>query len=204
VNLPNPHFASILLAAGASVRMGRPKPLLVYRGETFLDTQIALHSTCCAQVFVVLGHCAEEIAAGAKLTGNAVLLLNPEPDLGQVSSLQCGLRALPAHIQAVMMQPVDSPGVDPATLRAMCQAWDAAAAPPDLVVPVQAGRRGHPVLMGRAIVRELLTLRQDATARDVVHAHRSSTVFVETDDSAIHRDIDTQEDYNRLMAEVRR
>ncbi len=203
VNLPNPHFASILLAAGASVRMGRPKPLLLYRGATFLDSQIALHCTCSAQVFVVLGHRAEEIAAGAKLTENVVLLLNPEPDRGQLSSLQCGLRALPSHIEAVIMQPVDSPGVAPATLLAMCQAWEAASTPLDFVIPVHAERRGHPVLMRRAIGEELLTLREGATARDVVHAHRSGTVFVETDDAAIHRDIDTPEDYDRLMAEVR-
>jgi molybdenum cofactor cytidylyltransferase len=203
VNLPNPQFASILLAAGASARMGRPKPLLAYRGETFLDAQIALHCTFSAQVFVVLGHRAEEIAAGAKLTENAVLLLNPEPDRGQLSSLQCGLRALPAHIEGVFLQPVDSPGVAQATVRAMCRAWEAAKPAPDFVIPVHAGRRGHPVLMRRMIGHELLSLGAGATARDVVHAHRSGTLFVETDDAAIHRDIDTPEDYERLMAEVR-
>lgn len=203
MNLPKPHFASILLAAGASARMGRPKPLLPYRGATFLDTQIALHCACSAQVFVVLGHRAAEIAAGAKLTENAVLLLNPEPDRGQLSSLQCGLRGLPAHIEAVMIQPVDSPGVAPSTLVAMCQAWEEASTTPDFVIPVHDGRRGHPVLMRRAVGEELLALGEGATARDVVHAHRAGTLFVDTDDAAIHRDIDTPEDYDRLMAEVR-
>ena len=203
MNLPNPHLASILLAAGASSRMGSPKPLLPYLGETILDSQIVLHSAFSAQVFVVLGHRASEIAAGSKRTENAVLLLNPEPDRGQLSSLQCGLRALPARIQAVLIQPVDSPGVAPATLLAMCEAWDnAAAAPPDFVIPTHAGRRGHPVLMRTAIATQLLALPDGATARDVVHAHRDTTLFVETGDPAIHRDIDTPEDYERLIAEL--
>ena len=202
--LPNPHFAAILLAAGASARMGRPKPLLPFRGETILDNQIALHCAFSAQVFVVLGHHANEIAAGAKRTENAVLLLNPEPERGQLSSLQCGLRALPAYIEAVLIQPVDSPGVAPATLLAMCKVWDnAAATPPDFVIPAHEGRRGHPVLMRAAIVTELLALPEGATARDVVHAHRERTLFVETGDPAIHRDIDTPEDYEQLIAELR-
>jgi CTP:molybdopterin cytidylyltransferase MocA len=203
VILPNPHFAAILLAAGASSRMGRPKPLLPYLDETFLDRQIALHCAFSAQVFVVLGHRANEIAAGAKRTENALLLLNPEPDRGQLSSLQCGLRALPAHLEAVLIQPVDSPGVAPATLLAMCQARDAAAVPPDFVIPTHDGRRGHPVLMRAAVGAELLALPDGATARDVVHAHRATTLFIETADPAIHRDIDTPEDYEQLMAELR-
>ncbi|HEY3442017.1 MAG TPA: nucleotidyltransferase family protein [Paludibaculum sp.] len=200
--LPHPHFASILLAAGASSRMGRPKPLLDYHGETFLDTQIALHCACSGQVFVVLGNHAAEIAAGAKRTENAVLLLNPDPDRGQLSSLQCGLNALPSHIHGVFIQPVDSPGVAPATLLAMCQAWDTAAAPPDFVIPTHDGRRGHPVLMRSAICGELLALTGSATARDVVHAHRATTLFIDTADSAIHRDIDTPQDYEQLIAGV--
>ena len=202
MNLPHPHFASLLLAAGASSRMGTPKPLLDYHGETFLDTQIALHCAFSAQVFVVLGHHAAEIAAGAQRTQNAVLLLNPAPDRGQLSSLQCGLRALPSHIQAILIQPVDSPGVTPATLLAMCHAWEDAAAPPDFVIPVHDCKRGHPILMGAAISAELLALAGDATARDVVHAHRARTLFVDTADAAIHRDIDTPEDYAQLIAGV--
>jgi len=202
VILPHPHFASILLAAGASSRMGRPKPLLDYHGETFLDTQIALHCAFSAQVFVVLGNHAAQIATGAKRTENAVLLLNPDPGRGQLSSLQCGLRAVPSHIQAVFLQPVDSPGVAPATLLALCQAWCAATAPPDFVIPMHEGRRGHPILMRSAIAGELLALTGSATARDVVHAHRSTTIYVETADAAIHRDIDTPQDYEQLIAGV--
>lgn len=203
MNLPNPHFAAILLAAGASSRMGRAKPLLLYRGETFLDSQIVLHCAFSGQVLVVLGHHADEIAAGAKLAKNALLLLNPTPERGQLSSLQCGLGALPAHIQAVLIQPVDSPGVTPATMLALCQAWDAATAQPDFIIPTHDGRRGHPIVMRAALAAEMLTLADGATARDVVHAHRDRTVFVETGDSAIHLDIDTPEDYEQLIAEVR-
>ncbi len=202
MNLPHPQLASVLLAAGASARMGRPKPLLPFGGETFLDLQIALHCTVSAQVFVVLGHRAGEIAGGVRRAENAVLLLNPAPERGQLSSLQCGLRALPAHIRAVLIQPVDSPGVAPATLLAMCRAWDAEALEPDFVIPMNSGRRGHPVMMRAGLAAEVLALGEGATMRDVVHAHRERTVFVETGDAAIHLDIDTPGDYERLITGV--
>jgi len=182
--------------------MGRRKQLLPYRGQTFLDNQIELHIQFSSQVFVVLGHHAGEIAAGSKRTENAALLLNPDPGRGQLSSLQCGLRALPEHIQAVFIQPVDSPGVAPGTILALCEAWHNAAAPPDFVIPIHDARRGHPILMRSAIASELLALPDNSTARDVVRAHRASTFFVETADPAIHRDIDTPEDYERLIAGV--
>lgn len=202
MTLPHPHFASILLAAGASSRMGRPKPLLIYRGATFLDAQIALHCAFSAQVFVVLGHHSTEIAGGAARSENAVLLLNPDPDRGQLGSLQCGLRALPRHIQAVFIQPVDSPGVSPDTLLAMSTAWDDAAEQPDFVIPVNDARRGHPILMRAALSEEMLGLAAGATTRVVVHGHRARTLFVETGDHAIHRDIDTPADYDQLIAGV--
>jgi len=196
------NIAAVLLAAGASSRMGRPKPLLDFRGETFLDRQIALYKRECRTVIVVLGYAAQEIAGGLNRADEAVLVLNPRPERGQLSSLQCGLRALPSGCEAAFFLPVDSPGVRAETVRALISAWRSQTEKPDFVIPREGGRRGHPVLLRPALAAQILALPEGATARDVIHAHSDSTLYVELDDSWIHRDIDTPADYAALVAEV--
>ncbi|WP_321478061.1 nucleotidyltransferase family protein [uncultured Paludibaculum sp.] len=196
-----PQAAAVLLAAGASSRMGRPKPLLDFEGETFLDRQIHLYAGVCKPVIAVLGHSASEIASGLRRADQATLVLNPQPERGQLSSLQCGLRALPA-CDAVFFLPIDSPGVRPGTLAELLRAMHAAPEH-DFVIPRHVGRRGHPVLMRAAVVEEFLALNVSASARDVVHAHRDSTLYVDVDDPAIHFDIDDPAAYQALLEGAR-
>ena len=82
-------IAGIILAAGASSRMGTPKALLDYRGETFLDRLIRVLGAVCDPVIVVLGYHAEQIRAG--VNGRVQFVVNPTPTRGQLSSLQTGL-----------------------------------------------------------------------------------------------------------------
>lgn len=196
-----PTIAAVLLAAGASRRMGSPKALLEFQGETLLDRQIALYSSRCRPVVCVLGHGAETVAAGLRRAGEAVLVLNPRPERGQLSSLQCGLRSLPA-CGAVFFLPADSPGVHPDTLAMMLSAWADAARPPAFLIPQDRGRRGHPVLMNAALIPEMLALPEGASARDLVHARKPETVYVEVDDPRIHADLDTPADFEALLKEV--
>jgi molybdenum cofactor cytidylyltransferase len=181
--------------------MGRPKPLLDFHGQTFLDRQVALYGTICNPVIAVLGHAASEIAAGLAQAGRAILVLNPQPARGQLSSLQCGLRALPP-CSSVFFLPIDSPGVQPATLRCLLAALQSSPES-DFVIPRYAGRRGHPVLMRYTLIPEFLALAPSATAREVVHAHRDTTLYVDVNDPAIHLDIDDPAAYQALLAEVR-
>ncbi|MBI5280455.1 MAG: NTP transferase domain-containing protein [Candidatus Solibacter usitatus] len=187
----------MLLAAGASSRMGRPKPLLQYQGRTFLDRQITAYSELCEQVVVVLGHAAEEIRAGLEPGSNAVFVTNPEPELGQASSLQCGLRALAPDTGAFFFLPVDGPGASPETLRALAAAWRTEQ--PLLAVPRYSGRNGHPVLADVSLADEFLSLDGGRTARDVVQAHRDRTVYADVDDAAVLLDIDDPAQYESLL-----
>ncbi|MGJ5817668.1 nucleotidyltransferase family protein [Paludibaculum fermentans] len=196
-----PRTAAVLLAAGASSRMGRPKPLLDFHGETFLDRQIALFRTVCSPVIAVLGHAAAEIAAGLAYSDHATLVLNPLPARGQLSSLQCGLRALPP-CSSVFFLPIDSPGVQPGTLQQLLAALHASPEA-SLVIPRQSGRRGHPVLMRYTLIPEFLALDPSATAREVIHAHRGATRYVDVEDPGILLDIDDPAAYQALLAEVR-
>ena len=87
--------AGLILAAGESRRMGSPKALLRYRGQTFLDTLISLFAARCSPVIVVLGANADEIRRG--LSCSAEFVINPDYRTGQTSSMQCGLRAVGAR-----------------------------------------------------------------------------------------------------------
>lgn len=196
-----PQAAAVLLAAGASTRMGRPKPLLEFEGETFLDRQLRLYSGCCRSVLTVLGFAAETIAAGLREPGEAVFVLNPRPERGQLSSLQCGLRALPA-CEVFFFLPIDAPGVRMNTLTTLLAAC---ASSPNalLAVPRHGGRHGHPVLARAALIAEFLALDPGAMARDVVHAHRDRTIYVDVDDASIHHDIDDAAAYRALIEEER-
>lgn len=190
-------IAGLILAGGASRRMGSPKALLAVEGQTFLDRLIALLAAHCDPVIVVLGHDAERIRCGSKLISQARVVVNPEPDRGQLSSLQCGLRAA-SGCDAVMYTPVDLPLVRPSTVAALI-----AAAGDDpshrIVAPEYRGRHGHPVRISRELIPEFLALPDGSTARDVTHRWRHRACYVAVDDAGVTRDIDHPDAYRRLV-----
>lgn len=192
-------LAGVILAAGASRRMGRPKALLEFAGETFLDRWIRLLGGHCAPVLVVLGHAAEQVRAGLRRAAEATFVLNPDYPRGQLSSLQCGLRALPEDAAGVLFTLVDLPAVQASTVeRVALQARGLAS--PWLVIPRTGGRRGHPVGCSRELIAELLALPVDAQARDVIHRHLHAAVFVDVEDPGIVRDVDDLAAYQGILA----
>lgn len=190
-----PRLSALLLAAGASSRMGRPKALLEYRGECFLDRQIALYAALGARVICVLGPDAGPVAASLRRASDALLVLNPAAEAGQLSSLQCGLRALGADSDAFFFTPADSPGVRPETLRALLANFDPQAA--DFFQPQYQGRHGHPVLASARMAPAFLALPRHHSARELVR--RSRRRFVEVPDPFVLLDVDTPEAYQKLL-----
>jgi CTP:molybdopterin cytidylyltransferase MocA len=190
-------LAGLILAAGESRRMGYPKALLSYRGETFLDRLIGLFEPHCAPVIVVLGAQAERIRAGTARAGAAEFVVNPDYTRGQISSLQCGLAAVPADAGAVLLTLVDHPAVSPETVAAL-----AAPAPgggPLLRIPRYRERRGHPLRIARELIPEFLAVPPEGAARDVVHRHVARTGYLDVDDPGILADIDDAEAYRALL-----
>ena len=165
--------------------MGSPKALLPYRGETFVDRLIGVFSPC-DEVVVVLGHDAGIIRDGMKR--QATIVVNPEPERGQLSSLQCGLSAV-ADADAVFFTPVDYPAIEPSTIRALLPLAGTFA------MPRYQGRRGHPVLIDRELLAELMACR--TAARDIIRAHESQ--YVDVNDSGILEDVDDPAAYARLV-----
>jgi molybdenum cofactor cytidylyltransferase len=184
--------AAVILAAGESRRMGTPKPLLDYRGETFADRLIGLLSARCSPVIVVLGAASDRVRAG--ILRSASFVVNSEYALGQTSSMQCGLRALPADVSDVLFTLADHPAVTAQTIDAVLAA---PAAP--VCVPRYQGKRGHPIRFSRALAAEFLALPPSGAARDVVRAHAFETVFLDLEDPGTVTDVDDPSAYRALL-----
>lgn len=185
---PRSAVAAVILAAGASSRMGSPKAYLDYRGETFLGRLVRMFRVYCENVLVVAGAYLE--APGAQV------VINPAPERGMLSSLQCGLAAAVAleATEAVAFTPVDYPAIGESTIEAVVARWSGEL----LRIPRHQERRGHPVLIARPIIREILALPDGAQARDVIRRHAADTLYVDVDDPGVLVDVDTPADYERI------
>jgi molybdenum cofactor cytidylyltransferase len=198
-------IAGIILAAGRSSRLGRPKQLLPLHGEPLLRHTIrrALESSL-DEVTVVIGHHAEEVrAAIADLPVRVAI--NPAAAKGQSTSVLAGLTSLsqpPSHsaeIEAVVILLGDQPGVEPALIDALIACWRETAAA--VVAPRYRDGPGNPVLFDRRVLPELTTLTGDIGARDIIRAHRrSGDLVILPVDHPAPPDVDTEEDYAALIA----
>jgi CTP:molybdopterin cytidylyltransferase MocA len=191
-------IAGIILAAGASSRMGTPKALLDYRGESFVGRLVRVLGKSCNPVIVVLGYNAD--ALRQEVPADALVVVNPDPSRGQLSSLQAALSALPAKAEGFAFIPVDSPAVAEDTVASLARAFEQRSPSTLFVIPRQSGKRGHPVFAARPIAAELLALPPVSEAREVVHAHVDRTEYVDVEDSGIFADVDDPEAY-RLLKE---
>jgi len=190
-------IAAVVLSAGESSRMGRPKALLPIEGETFIARIVAsLKQTQAGKIIVVLGHNSDQLAAAiAPLP--VEILFNPNYKLGQLSSLQVAVRSLQADTgcDGMLVHLVDHPYIDASLVDRMIQQFYQSKK--DIVVPRCRGKRGHPVLFSRALFGELLDAPMNQGAKAVVNAHGDATLEIETDEEGITVDIDTPELYRQ-------
>jgi len=190
-------IAAVVLSAGESSRMGRPKALLPIDGQTFIERIVgALTASGLTRIVVVLGFNADELRL--KIEHLPIeIVVNPNYQLGQLSSLQTAIRLLEQdpHCEGMLLHLVDHPYIDPALVRVMLQRF--AAAPTLIVVPRHQGKRGHPVLFARPLFAELLAAPMDLGAKAVVNAHAGETLEIDTDEVGVTLDIDTPELYRQ-------
>lgn len=188
--------AGLILAAGASSRMGRPKQLLDWGGRPLVRAaaETALAARLDPIVMVVGGARPEVEAALAGLPLH--LVANPDYAAGQSTSLRAGIAALGELADAVVVLLGDQPFVSAAIVERLVAEWQASQAA--IVAPVYAGQRGNPVLFARTVFPELLAIRGDQGARGVLAADPSRIHPVVFDDPRPLADIDTLEDYERL------
>jgi molybdenum cofactor cytidylyltransferase len=193
-------IAGIILAAGASSRMGTPKALLDYRGEAFLNRLIRVLGAVCDPVIVVLGYHADEIRA--QVCGRARFVVNPDPARGQLSSLQTALAEVPAGADGFLFMPVDCPSAELSTVERIVDAFHGAEKPL-LVIPRHEGNRGHPVCARRELIAEFLALPAEGQAKEVVRRHADRTLYLDTVDAGVLSDIDDPEAYRMLQESAR-
>ena len=189
-------IASIVLAAGASSRMGRPKMLLPIGDRTMLAAAVAPHLEAVnGRVVVVLGKDSRRIRAEAGLPRDPRLhvVVNRGWREGMSSSLRRGLEVC-AGADAVLIALGDQPGVTAERIARVVAAWH-----PEipLVVPVvSASRTGHPVLFGQCLWEDLRRLRGDVGAREVVARHWYRAARVQVEPLA---DVDAEDDYRGYL-----
>lgn len=178
----------VVLAAGASTRMGCAKPLARLGGGSFVEhTLRALLGL--DEVVVVVAEPHGQVVRDAVRPLGVRCVDNAEPWRGMLSSLQVGLRALPADARAAVVALVDHPRVRPATVAMLVEAWRWNGAA--LVRPAVRGRRGHPYLLDRASIELLLRAPAESSARDVLRAVPG--LEVEVPDIGVLDDLDTPE-----------
>lgn len=192
-----PRIAGVVLAAGDSSRMGRPKQTLPFRGKTVLEAVVdtALRSSL-ARVVVVLGHRADEL--GALLADrNVDLLINADYLSGQSTSTKLGLQAVRDEADATLFLLGDQPLVSPATIESLLKAYRQEQSP--IIQPVFEGRRGNPVLFGRETYAHFASLADDQGARALFKIFGERVRQLPVPDPYIHFDIDTEADYLQLQ-----
>jgi molybdenum cofactor cytidylyltransferase len=195
-----PSFCGVILAAGESSRMGRDKALLPWRGSTFLGAAIdALSFT--DLVIVVGGTNAASLEPVVDAAG-AYLVVNRAPERGQFSSLRLGLQeVLNRGRDAAIVTLVDRPPPHPNTVQKLKERFLESPENIWAVVPRYGERNGHPIVVGREMIHAFLSAPPTATARDVEHAHQQHIEYVPVDDPLVVLNIDTPEDYQRIISE---
>ena len=200
----------VILAGGASSRMGRPKAALPLTdpADTFVGRLARTYlAVGLPDILVVTG--ADERAvqmAAVPRDPRVTFVYNADWETGQLSSLHAALRA-PARfgtrieIEAIVMTLVDIPLVAPATVSALVREWRATRAP--VVRPARGDEHGHPVVFDRSLFDELLAADPRRGAKPVVHAHAAAIRNVPITDDGAYLDVDTEAEYAALFERLR-
>lgn len=202
---------AVVLAAGLSSRMGRLKALLpLDAGAPFADTFLThilrtFHRAGVSEVIVVVGHEAETVEASVTSRGlTPRFVRNPDYREGQLSSLLAGVDAADAlGAEALLLTLVDVPLVTADTVERVVARYAETGAP--IVRPVakengiRGARHGHPVLIARTLFNEIRAASPETGAKPVVRRHVSAQGSVDVDDEGAFIDVDTPEDYQRLL-----
>jgi molybdenum cofactor cytidylyltransferase len=204
-----PSLCGVILAAGASTRMGTDKALLPWppvapgqapRG-TFLSAAIGSLSAATEMVIVVGGKNASRIAPFVYAAG-AFLAENHDPDRGQFSSLQVGLQEVLNHGRdAALVTLVDRPPVHQKTIVHLGQAFSSALDRGKwAVIPELHGKHGHPILLSREMIEVFLKAPASSTARDIEHGYAGQIDYMPVEDPSVAVNVNTPDDYAALGA----
>jgi len=173
--------------------------LAMRTAETFLSSAIRLYFSHVDEVLVVVGK-NEAALAPVVYANGAALVINPEPERGQFSSLRVGLQeVLNRGRDAAMVTLVDRPPVRAETLETLEAAFERATVHRKwAVIPEYQGKHGHPILLGREMLTAFLNAPETSNAQDVEHAHQNEIEYIPVNDPLVALNVDTPEQYAAL------
>jgi molybdenum cofactor cytidylyltransferase len=192
-------ISAILLAAGESKRMGRPKQMLEWQGKTILLHVLKnLINSDVDEILLVLGHEAEQIRRSLP-EFPIKIVINPNYERGMASSLRQGLLVMDPRSEAFLVLLADQPGIGPEIINRVIRDFQQADPKRGICRPVYRGLQGHPVLIGIKYLQEALQLQGDVGARQILINHPDDILEIEVDKDVVLMDMDTPEEYRKYM-----
>ncbi|MFL6521139.1 MAG: NTP transferase domain-containing protein [Chthoniobacterales bacterium] len=190
------NVAAVILAAGGSSRLGRPKQLLIFHGETLIRRSVrAAAGAGCDPVIVVVGNLGDTIQRELRST-STIVVENPEWQRGLGTSVRRGLQEVGDSIDAVVLLTCDQPLVDKTLVAELITVHEKIRKP--MVAASYANTLGVPALFDRSCFADLLALPNDSGAKKLITSRPNDVATVPFEQGAI--DIDTPEDFERLTA----
>ena len=192
---PEPFVSGLVLAAGGSSRLGRPKQVLPYRGATLLDWVLDTARECrFDQLLVALGGASEAVRGSVDLAG-ANVVVNEQFGSGCSSSIAAALGSLDPGCDVLVLLLGDQPGVTPDAVRALLAGRGGAS----LAVCRYEDGRGHPFAFGRSVFAELARLHGDKAVWKLLERRASDVAEVPVP-GPVPLDVDTWQDYEAVLA----
>ena len=193
-------LAAVVPAAGYSSRMGAFKPLLPFDGATVIERVITtIREAGIESIRVVVGWQGDRLIPVLERTG-VPWVLNPRYAEGMYASIQAGVRSLPAGVEGFFLLPGDMPLVQSATLSRLAGVWNAC--PGGILYPSYQGKRGHPLLLARLYISEILDEVPAGGLRTLLARHAEDARDIECNDPGLLVDLDTPEEYRRGIQEA--
>lgn len=191
------NISAIILAAGQSKRMGKPKMILPWGKTTVLGKVIeTLHQAGIDDILVITGGAKVEVENIAATYQSRTMHNENFENEEMLTSIQLGIRAQKTQSEATLICLGDQPQVEERCVRSVCEAFHQTKS--NIVVPSYQMRRGHPWLIGKSLWDEILQMHTPESMRDLLNKYKNNIHYIEYETASILQDLDTPEDYMKF------